>query len=378
MTRVRLAVIAAVWGAALGALPGRAARQAAAVPRVVRAEPAPEWDAKFAGKRGWIGGDGAASVVLASDRVLWLFGDTLLGTVKGGGRPGAAMVNNTIGMQTGRGKDTKIRFVAGKAKDGKPAAFLTPADGKGWFWPQSAVRVGTRLFIFLPQLDRTNNPGVFNFRQIGEWLVVVENPDAEPEAWRAKQHKLPFGEYVAGRERSWGPAVLADGEHVYVYGYAERGKGLGKRRLIVARVPADRLDDFMAWRFRTAAGWSDREADAVPLADGLATELSVSRVPGAKGYVAVYTENGLGPRIVGRFASAPFGPWSAPVLLYACPEMAKDKGVFSYAGKAHAWAATGNELQISYCVNTWDFGRLFRDEAVYRPKFVRVQLDPDR
>ncbi len=171
--------------------------------------------------------------------------------------------------------------------------------------------------------------------------------------------------------------MLADGGHLYVYGYDEpRGQGFGKRRLTVARVPAEKLDDFAAWRFRTADGWSDKAADAAPSVDGLATEFSVNRLPGGNGYVLVFTENGLGARIIGRFAASPAGPWSAPRLLYTCPEMARDKGLFSYAAKAHPWATTGRELLVSYCVNAWDFGRLFRDEQVYRPKFVRVELRP--
>ena len=140
-------------------------------------------------------------------------------------------------------------------------------------------------------------------------------------------------------------------------------------------MPAGKVDDFSAWRFRTTDGWSARPGDSAPLADGLATEFSVSRVPAGKGLVAVYTENGLGDRIVGRFADAPEGPWSAPLLLYKCPEMGRDKGVFSYAAKAHPWAATGNELVVSYCVNSFDFARLFRDNGVYRPKVVRVGLE---
>ncbi len=141
-------------------------------------------------------------------------------------------------------------------------------------------------------------------------------------------------------------------------------------------MPAEKLNDFTAWRFRTAEGWSDKPTDAAALADGLATEFSVCRTPGRKGYVAVYTENGLGDRILGRFADTPYGPWSAAVLLHKCPEMAKDKGVFCYAAKAHAWAAKENELLVSYCVNTWEFARLFRDAKVYRPKFVRIVLKP--
>jgi hypothetical protein len=348
----------------------------AGVPSVLRAEPAPEWEAKFAGKKGWIGGDGVYSVVLGPRRVLWLFGDTILGTVKDGRREGAAMVNNTLAVQSGRGADAAIRFVTGTTKKGKPAAMFTPAEGEGWFWPQAAIRVGERLYLFLPRLVRTKNGGAFGFRQTDQYLAVVDNPDDEPEKWRVKQHRVPFAEFTRGRARSWGSAMLAEGDHVYVYGYEERGEGIGRRRLLVARVCRSEVDDFRAWRFRTAEGWSEKPEEAATLADGLATEFSSSPAPGGRGYVLVYTENGLGDRIVARFADAPEGPWSAPVLLYTCPEMAKDKGVFCYAAKAHAWAATEDELLVSYCVNAWEFARLFRDEKVYRPKFVRVQLRP--
>ncbi len=348
----------------------------AQVPTVLKAEPAPEWDAKFQGKSGWIGGDGVASAEIGSGRVLWLFGDTILGTVKNGGRPGATMVNNTIGIQDI--KDAAIRFSNGKKADGKPAAFFLPADGKGWFWPLSVRRVGDRLFVFLSQIDKSPNPGVFGFKGIGVWLVVVENPDADPEKWRVQQHQVPFTEFAKGRERSWGSSLLLDGKDLYVFGYdEERGKGSLKRKLIVARVPAEKVDDFKSWRFYTPAGWSEKPADVAMLADSMGTEFSVTSLPGGKGFVAVTTENGLSDRIMGRFAQTPEGPWSAPVLLYKCPEMGKDKGVFSYAAKTHPWATKDSELLISYCVNTWDFARLFRDEAVYRPKFVRVRVSAD-
>ena len=348
---------------------------AADAPVVLKAEPAPEWDAKFGGKEGWIGGDGVYSVVLGPQRVLFLFGDTLIGTVKDDKRAGAALVNNTVAVLSGKGNDAALRFVAGKGKDDKAAAMFVPEDGKGWYWPQAGVRVGERLFVFLPHIEKTKDGGPFGFKQIGQGLATVENPDDEPEKWRVKQHKVPFADYGPDRQRSWGSALLADGDCLYVYGFDEvRGKGVLKRSLTVARVPADKLTDFAAWRFRTADNWSDKPADAAPLADGLATEFSVCRAPGGKGFVVVYTENGLGDRIVGRFAPAPEGPWSDAVLLYKCPEMAKDKGVFSYAAKAHPWASAENELIVSYCVNAWSFARLFREDQVYRPKFVRVQF----
>jgi hypothetical protein len=126
--------LARIWRAAVLAwaivlcsiLTGGARPGGPTIPAVIKAEPAPEWDARFAGKNGWIGGDGVYSSVLGPRRVLWLFGDTILGSVKDGQRCGAVMVNNTVGVQSGIGKEVSIRFVAGKAKDGQPAAVFVP------------------------------------------------------------------------------------------------------------------------------------------------------------------------------------------------------------------------------------------------------------
>lgn len=367
--------ILVAWGVVSHLLP---LGQAQTLPRVSKAEPAPDWNAKFDTKKGWIGGDGAYSVALDRKRILWLFGDTLLGTVKDGKRAGASMVNNTVGVQTGQGKDVPIRFLSNKGRDAKPAAIFLPPDGKGWFWPAAPVCVQGRLFVFLPQIAKGKGASVLGFRHIGQWLARIDNPTDKPGKWRLKLQRVPFARFDPALVQSWGSAVLADGGDLYIYGYQERGKGVGRRKLLVARVPAEKLADFAAWRFSTSGGWGEKSEDATPLAGGLATEFSVSRLADGKGLVLVYTENGLGDRIVGRFATAPAGPWSAPVLLYRCPEMAGDKGVFCYAAKAHGWAVKGDELLISYCVNTWEFARLFRDAKVYRPKFVRVKLTAAR
>ncbi|HTU91727.1 MAG TPA: DUF4185 domain-containing protein [Gemmataceae bacterium] len=348
-----------------------------AVPTVLKAEPVSDWNAKFAGKEGWIGGDGVYSLALDRQRVLWFFGDTLLGAVKEGKRVGAVMVNNTVGVQTGQGKDIVIRFCAGEGRDKKPTSIFLPPDGKGWFWPQAAAPVGDRVAVFLAQIDKSQESGVFGFRQLAQWLAVIENAADEPLHWRMKYHKIPFAQFTPTRAQSWGSAALADGKHLYIYGFQEQGK-MKRRKLLAARAPADNWTDFASWRFRTVDGWSANAAEAAPLASGLATEFSVSRLPDEKGYALVYTENGLSDRIMARWASTPAGSWSDPVLLYRCPEMAKDKGVFCYSAKAHPWAVKNNELLVSYCVNTWEFARLFAEEKVYRPQFVRIKLRPSK
>ena len=346
------------------------------IPRVISAEPAPEWSAKFAGREGWTGGDEAYSAVLGENRVLWLFGDSLIGKASDEGRAGAAMVNNTVAVQTGLTADSAFKFIAGEAEDGKPAALLKPNEGPGWFWPQAAIQIEGRLYVFLARIDKSDDPGVFGFRQISQHLAVIDNPKDPPRSWSAKISRVPFVEFRPELKRCFGSALLLVDKHIYVYGYTETGSRLDRKRLLVARAPAAKLDDFTTWEFRRSDDWNKSPDDAVPQARGLAAELSVSPTPAGNGYLAVYTEHGIGDQIVGRFSDQPYGPWSDPVLLYKCPEMARDKGVFSYAAKAHAWADDQDSLLVSYCVNTWDFGRLFRDQAVYRPKFVRVKLRP--
>jgi hypothetical protein len=342
----------------------------AGTPQVLEAKPAPEWNARFACKNGWIGGDGVASALIGRERVLWLFGDTLVGKVEDGGRK-AAMVNNSVAMQTGR-DGISLRFVFGKEKDGKPTSFITPADGRGWFWPQAAVRVRDKLYLFMPQIERSEGKGVFAFRHIAQWLCIIDNPDDEPEKWKPRQKMLAFATFEPRCEVSWGSAALVHQGFLYVYGYIETSKAIGRRKLAVARTPVDKVEDFSSWQFRSENGWGDAE-DSFPQCGGLATEFSVCVMLGGKRFALVYTENGLGDKILARFADAPEGPWSDPTLVYRCTEM-KDKGIFTYAAKAHPWASADNELLVSYCTNSWDFGRLFRDEAVYRPKFVRVRF----
>ena len=103
--------------------------------------------------------------------------------------------------------------------------------------------------------------------------------------------------------------------------------------------------------------------------------MSVSWLPGPERYVAVYTENGLSPRILGRFAPKPEGPFGEPVLLYTCPDVTWNERYFCYAAKAHPeLAKSDDELIITYATNSSDFWDHGRDMRLYWPRFVRVKI----
>ena len=345
----------------------------APVPAVARAEPMREWSAKFAADH-WLGSDGAYSVPLGPDRTIWLFGDTFVGRWNKGTRAGAAMVNNTVGVGAGRGTDARLTFPIRRDKDGQPRAQFAPADGKGYFWPQAGVVDAGKLHVFLSRIEDTGEGGAFGFRQWGQILGVVADPAGDPLGWKVEEKPVPWGGYGGRRVRSWGSAVLADGDWVYVYGFEEPAKTvLGAKKLVVARVPAGKLAAFGEWRFLRGGRWQEGDADPDHLFAGVASEFSVSRL-GPGRYAVVYTEGGLGDRIAARFGRTPAGPWSRPVRLYHCPEMTGDKGVFCYSAKAHPHLGGENELVVSYCVNAWELARSVNDPKVYWPKFVRVTL----
>lgn len=346
-----------------------------APPTVVKAEPDAALNAKFRQTDGWVGGDGAFSVPLSDKRALWLFSDTWVGTVRDGKRKDVKMVNNTIGVQDGSGADAKFTFFVQKGDDTKPKAFFTPPDGKGWFWLFAGYHADSKLHVFLPRFEKSGTGGAFGFKAVDLWLGTVSNPEAEPTKWKIAYKKVPFAEFDAKRKLSFGSAVLVSDDYAYVYGYEETQRRFNPlRKLLVARVAKDKLADFDSWRFYANGEWKPDATAASGFASDIGAEFSVSYLPGLKRYALVTTEAGLSDRIIGRFATSPEGLWSDPVVLYTCPEMKKDKKVFTYAGKAHPHLAAGNELVISYATNAFELGPVINNAELYWPTFVRVQL----
>jgi hypothetical protein len=349
------------------------ASPAAADPPVfAEARPVPEMNALFEQKDNWIGGDGDYSVALTPERTLWLFSDTWIGSVRNGHRTNAAMVNNTLALEDGHGAGAKIQFIVRHDADGKPTAFLTPENKRGWFWPQSAACIGQRLFMFLAQEEKTDAGGAFGFRQIGRSLGVVTNALAPPFEWRVEQHPLPCADFSAKRQLTFGAANVIDGEFLYIYGTDEDKPSSRERYLILARVPTNQVADFSAWRYYAEGRWVVDYHEASRLADRMATECSVSFLPKFGQYLLVYTDRGLSPKIEVRTAPTPWGKWSAPTTVFECPETRKH--VFCYAAKAHPSEDAGDGVVISYVANAFDFSQVMADASLYWPRFIRLPL----
>lgn len=349
---------------------------ASALVMIHGAQPLAEYDALFCREKGWTGADAVYSVGLSSDVTLWLFGDTWIGDVVEGRHTNAKLVNNSIGLQRGGElSKVKVEFFWDKEDDDKPSAFIKPANGVGWFWIFDGVMDGGKLYLFLMQIVKSGEKGVFGFKQVGTWIGEVENPTDEPGKWRIKQYNVPWGRYSKGGNMFFGSAVMKDGDFVYIYGADEDwSKGMGGRSMIAARVPCGRIADFVRWRFYSNDGWTKDVKKASKLFAGTATEYSVNYQPSLKRYVTIYTENGLSKNIMMRTSAKPVGPWGNAIKIYECPEVQWHKSYFCYAAKGHPEISGKDELIVTYVCNSHDFWQMAKDSRIYRPRFLRIML----
>jgi hypothetical protein len=355
---------------ALGFMPWLVALCASAAGLSMHVEPVPQWNQYFERTNGWIGADVAYSIPLAADKTFWLFGDTFDGQVSDGQRVHARMIHSSIAIQrSGEAPD----FYYPTNKKGAPESFMKSPDGKTDFWLLDGVRLDRGLFFFMLQMQWTGN-SVWGFHSVGTWLATVANPDDPPARWKIKKKKLPFLTAPNGEPASFGSAILQSGGFIYVYGYTNPKNTSAPKSLLLARVPENRLDDFTAWEFYTKDGWTgDFEKTTSPFTDA-PPEGSVSWQPLVKKFVFVYMD-GIWGKIVMRTANAPEGPWSAPAMIYQCPEIKITPKVFCYAAKAHPELGGTNELLISYASNSMDPPEVMSHAQLYCPRFIRVKYE---
>lgn len=413
-----MVVIAILWAVGLSCSQVGAEQTARADPPKAIARVEPAWtEALMPLRRGaprFCGGDGAASFPLPGDRTLWLFGDSCIASIEEvGGKSryeaGWWMVNNVVavgptpssGMLPAPG--SVVAQGTERPEPGKPSGFLVPPSegaSRRWCWPcDAAILVGPsdaqRLGIFYADLARRVEEGEpeegWNFRFVGNRIAIVANPEADPAAWRVTQHVLaprdPERVTNGAPAISWGVVAMFDPNdaadeskpgalrNVLVFGVD--GSNAFNKRAVVARVPEASIHDFAAWRFWTGTDWSQREADAAAVAEGVVDEFTIHRRrrpdgSEGEGWVMIQGEPMLGHRIFARFAPKPQGPWSTGRPLYTIPEAAADPKVIVYGAKGHPHLSAPGELLISYSVNTLDFASLERDVEIYRPRFLRV------
>ncbi|MBL8763277.1 MAG: DUF4185 domain-containing protein [Phycisphaerae bacterium] len=368
------------------------------------------WTLALTREVGLTGADGCASVELPGGRRLWLFADSIIGsTMNGRHGPGSVIVRNAIAVEENRVGDHErgtapaegsVSFwrgdppAPGADLELEQPAFLQPTPGGAarWCWPAGGAALvrggvggesGQRLVMFYHDMARRSEKatdGIWDFRMVGTRLAVVDNPAADPGTWSVGQIELRQQSPPPARQLSWGNSVLVDGAELLIYGLDSTE--LRNKRAIIARVHADRVHAYSAWRFfagdrNGTPSWSANDSDAVSVAEGVSDEFSVhrlERVPntGRERWVMVHMEANLGRRVMLRVGAGAVGPWGESVAVYEAPEPASDRRIFVYGAKGHPGASREGELLVSYCVNSTDFWHMLSDVRIYRPRFLRL------
>jgi len=330
----------------------------------IRAEAWPEADAMFRRDPDWLGGDGAFSIDLGGDRTLWLFGDSLIATTEARVRRESEIVRNSIAIQTGRDPSTaSVQFYWRSNADGSPASFF-PEQGDVWLWPAHGVCVDNRLTIFLYRIAADRGPESFGFRAVGWTAVRVEQPDADPLAWKIRELATPDTSATG----IVGAAVIHEGDHLNAYVVREPGN----HDIMVLRW---RESEFKAgdlgspeWWGGPERGWGSH-APAVVMRDGQ-TEFSVSRIRAPPHLVLVQSRGFGASNLALRFAPRLTGPWTRLHDAYRPPEVDRPE-LLLYAGKAHP-QLEGADLVATYVSNTSDPDVVISDDTIYFPRFVRI------
>jgi hypothetical protein len=302
----------------------------------------------------WTGGDGTYSVALPDGRVVWMFSDTFLGTVNPNGtRPiSTPLINNDFVLQRGR---ALIQTLHGGTVD-HPTSLILPIDAS-WSWVGDATVEGDRLRQFVSTFIRTG-PGMWDWYWSGTEIATFSLPDLILLGTAA----VPVANGV-----DYGAGLLEDGEFTYLYGVEDNQV---VKYLHVARARGGNV--LGSWDFWDGAGWSNDPGDSARVLSGVSNSLSVIRWRNAFVLVTQDSAVPFSSEIVAYVSCSPQGPFSDRTHLYTTPETGGN--LFTYNALAHPEFTNAQGVLLSYNVNSFALGDIYRDVTIYRPRFIRVRV----
>jgi hypothetical protein len=325
------------------------------------AEPWPAANALFTGDAQWVGGDGAYSVDLGHDRVLWLFGDSFIATSDKRTRSESYMVRNSVALQFGKDPTRAFLQFYYRQQDSHPSSFV-PEDDTAWFWPGHGIRSGDRALLFYARFTQESE-GMWGFASAGWTAFLVLNPDSEPNQWELREATIP----EQGREVQLGGAVFQEGDWLYVYGIEGDRHDVHLARFELNLAMNGDLTEPQWW---TGTTWG-RASERKSVIDFGAPEFSVHYAAELGKYLFVATSGFGASTIAIRVAPTPEGPWSEPRDVLR-PEESFDPDAFVYAAKAHPELAA-RDLAVTYVPSTQEGGPPDTTEQLYYPRFARIR-----
>lgn len=310
----------------------------------------------------WTGSDSAMSIPLPDGRTLWTGGDTFLGTVnKDHSRAAQGFIHNCYVVQQRNGALGPTLYTPGPPAQSK---FLTN-DGSTFYWPGAAFVEGGKLRQFLIRVVGA----AVTFSIVSTEIATVSLPGLAVE-----KIELSPGAYApasSGGAVYYGETVVVEKAYTYIYGVETASFN---KYLHVARARTGHVMEG-GWEYWNGAAWTTAAVQSARLTSNVGDEMTVVRTK--HGYRAIASNAGIGADILMWTAKQPQGPWSHPTVLYRTPE--SNNQTITYNAKEHPERHGRDWISVSYNVNaaSSNSGGLYSDVRNYRPRFIRVYINPD-
>lgn len=328
----------------------------------------PEADQLFRQDPKWLGADDAYSIDLNDGRILWLFGDSFIALSEKGLRTNAAIIRNSVGIQTGKDPSRAVMRFYWRSEDDLPQSFF-PEYGEAWFWPGNGIKIDTKLLIFLMAVESA--PNELGFALTGWSAVVIDDIKGPPVDWRFSPPApmaSPFGVTLGVG------SVFVRDAHLYAFGYATDKGAVHLVRWKLSSALAGNLC-CPQWWTNPPGRWistADLKTDPHALFNQGQSEFSVHFEPALGRFVQIQTV-GFGPAGIGwRTAQKITGPWS-PLELFYHPEEQHLSHVLIYAAKAHPHLYSGNTV-LTYVTNSLIYEKVIQNSNLYFPRFLKVRF----
>ena len=321
---------------------------------------------------GWITSDGFVPPVLPDGRaqlpdgrVVWWMSDTKTGT---------ANPNNSV-SNPGNVHDSTLEQGAGCLT---PHLTVIPYNDSVWYWPGSAVVVGSTLQVFSTKVvPDSSQPYPYNWRVVGTSVTSFSLPSLQLAGAPAD---MPVLHNATGEIIPWGIRSFfnsSDGD-VYLYGTAIHPTSFVPAATAwLARVPAAQVTNQSQWQFFTDAPaptvpWSSNFADAKPMeftkngSSDSSPLAQLSVVPYGTRYLAgAFVWDTVSPDIKSWVSDTPWGPWVQQATTTATFQ---PRTTQQFAYDAHVVNLPGASWTVVYSVD--DPYNQNQDFTLYRGQFA--------
>lgn len=319
------------------------------------------------------GADVGADVALQDGRRLMVFGDTL----RSADFQGQRFVRNSMLLFEPGCIRVVLPADRGALIPDRAGASTTAAVG---YWPMSVTRVsrtGYDLVTVTTQRVRTTGPGSFAFQNLGPALAVFVVPAGQTPQLIDVRDVGP--DSTDPSRPTWGAALAADDEWVYLYGTSNPGEDLVFGYSVrVARARPDNILEISSWRYWDGSAWVRDPRSAVDLigaVGGTSQTLSVFEQDGTW-YALSKRDDYLGSEVTVWSAPHPWGPFDDGRPVATLPSNAAT-GQLRYMPLAHPdLLPERGTVVISYSRNRTDVEQILANPFLYRPRFMRVPLRP--